>query len=344
VGNDLKFHLWTEDPSQAPNSGRRFRRLSTIASAPRVPFVSLDLKNVDNVYTYLALIDRQGLLSIYEPSNPDDFRDWTLIDQWNVCVPAPGRGEETSFKVRWDQNITPLPYINSVSNDRNQLSLVVTALDQVKIYRSVPNTTNGLNSDGTTHRLIFYEAARLPKHPALVRDVQWAPFSVRGVDRIATACQDGAVRIFEIGVSERADGTSSIPEDGAGSQRVPQPPPRLQPQSSLTSAITGRNNNNSGLSSATTSALLSDGRQNQPRVYNFPFEHTITQVANIDDAHRDAWALAWDGQGQVLMSSGSDGVTKVWRKSVMGGQWLLFADQAVDLGDGDASDADEPDD
>ena len=104
IGNDLRFRLWTEDPSMPPNIGRRFKLTSQIHSSTRVPFVSLDLKNIDSVYTYLALIDRQGLLSVYEPTNPDEFKEWTHIDQWHVCLPVPGRGQETSFKVRFDPN------------------------------------------------------------------------------------------------------------------------------------------------------------------------------------------------------------------------------------------------
>ncbi len=33
------------------------------------------------------------------------------------------------------------------------------------------------------------------------------------------------------------------------------------------------------------------------------------------------------------MSGGSDGVTKLWRKSVQEGKWMLFADQAVEFGE-----------
>ena len=31
------------------------------------------------------------------------------------------------------------------------------------------------------------------------------------------------------------------------------------------------------------------------------------------------------------MSNGADGVTKMWKRSIMGGEWLLFSDQAIDL-------------
>lgn len=393
-----------EEPSQAPNNGHRFRRIATIPSTPRVPFVSMDLKTVDNVYTYLALIDRQGLLTVYEPSNPDDLKDWTLVDQFNVCgAHPPSRGDETSFKVRFDQNATPLAYINSLSDDRSQLNLVVSALNEVKVYRSaVPSNFSG--DDGSSHRLMFYEAAKLPRHPALVRDVAWAPFSVRGTDRIATACKDGAVRIFELAVSEgpstsMASGPGAVGSMGTGaanssgiapsntstfstttaSTRSYASQQRQQPQSSLTSAITGRSaahshspsqsqsqsqssysyspststtNTNTTTSNAPSSSnnvisnpQVSHASQTARTGYTFPFVTTIASTSTLTHAHPDTWSLSFDAQGQVLLTNGADGVTKIWRKSVLGGQWLVFAGQEVlDAGDGASDDSEDDED
>jgi hypothetical protein len=366
----------------------------------------MDLKTVDNVYTYLALIDRQGLLTVYEPSNPDDLKDWTLVDQFNVCgAHPPSRGDETSFKVRFDQNATPLAYINSVSDDRSQLNLVVSALNDVKVYRSaVPSNFSG--DDGSSHRLMFYEAAKLPRHPALVRDVAWAPFSVRGTDRIATACKDGAVRIFELAVSEgpstgMASGPGGVGSTGSGagpannsgiapsnastfsttttSTRSYASQQRQQPQSSLTSAIAGRSAAHShspsqsqsqsqssySPSTSTTNTKTNTTSSNAPSSssnaipnppgshpsptartgYTFPFLTTLASTSTLTHAHPDAWSLSFDAQGQVLLTNGADGVTKIWRKSVLGGQWLVFAGQEVlDADDGASDDSEDDDD
>lgn len=311
----------------------------------------MDLKTVDHVYTTLALIDRQGLLSIYEPAAPDDFKDWTLIDVFNVCGSAnpPGRGDETSFKVRWDPNPTPLAYVNSVSDDRTQLSLVVSVLNEVKIYRSVVPTTESLSSDGASHRLMFYEAVKIPRHPALVRDVQWAPFSVRGTDRIATACKDGAVRIFELAVSEApaTDNTNNNNNTNTTtgrntSQLGPHTSQHQQQQSSLTSGLTGRAPNTNTPTTTTTPAPGPPSRAARTG-HAFPFITTVQSTSSLPHAHADAWSLSFDGQGQVLLSNGSDGVTKIWRKSVLGGQWLVFAGQEV-LDAGDDTDGDDMDD
>ncbi|OAG35103.1 hypothetical protein AYO21_10718 [Fonsecaea monophora] len=397
IGNDLKFHLWSEDASQAPRGGHRFRRVATIPSTPRVPFVSMDVKTLatDHVSTFLALIDRQGLLSIYEPSTPDDLREWTLLDCFNVCATGtsatPGRGEETSFKVRFDPNPTPLAYINSVSDDRDQLGIVVCALNEVKIYRSVVPSHTGTSADvsmggigmgisgGTgisggsnaSHRLMFYEAIRLPTHPTLVRDVAWAPFSVRGTDRIATACKDGAVRIFELGV---ADGPGAAARDGDDSrqQRNNGPPGRnngadpqhstptpttrsmsmqqqsqQQHQSSLTTQIAGRHGttvtHHTSPSSSGTSAPQHSANPART-AYTFPYMTTLSSATTLAQAHTDAWSVMFDSQGQVLMSTGGDGVTKVWRKSVLGGQWMMFAGQEITGDDNDDDDDEDEDD
>lgn len=304
--------------------------------------MSLDLKTTDNVYTTLALIDRQGLLSIYEPTNPDELKEWSLIDTFNVCGSTPpGRGDETSFKVRWDQNPTPLAYINSLFDDRAQLSLVVSVLNEVKIYRSVVPGGDFSATDGATHRVMFFEAARLPRHPALVRDVAWAPFSVQGTDRIATACKDGTIRIFELNVAEASGGARTDAAAAAKSvQTVSAQRQQQQQQSSLTSGLTGRG---SSTSTPTLSAPAPTPSRAARTGHVFPFATSIHSTMSLPSAHTDAWSVSFDGQGQVLMSSGSDGVTKLWRRSVLGGQWLVFAGQEIlDAGeDTDGEDLDE---
>jgi nucleoporin SEH1 len=293
--------------------------------------VSLDLKNIDLVYTYLAVIDRQGQLSVYEPTNPDEFKEWSVVDQWHVCQPPPGRGQETSFKVRFDQNPATLPYINGLSDDKNMLSLVATAMNEVKIYRSMNVESNGnLDSDTSSRQMAFVEAAKVPVHPALIRDVQWAPFNVRGTDLIATACRDGCVRIYGLDVSAIGDNSKTPgPANSATSGRLASQvqAQRSAPQSSLTTAITGRSSNPT---SNTPSLGISRFTQQRSHI-SLPFKHNVTQLADLANVHKDVWALAWDPNGQVLMSNGSDGITKMWKQSVMNGAWMLFADQEISV-------------
>ena len=319
IGNDLCMRIWTEDPAFAPNSGRRFRKVSEIQSHSRVAFVSLDVKNVGDIFNYIAVIDRQGLLTVYSPSMPDDFREWHPIDQFHVHGPVPGRGDETSFRVRFDKNISPLPYITDLIDDRDMLSLVVTSLRDVVIYSTVPNVDRESGASSPK----FYEVFRLPVHPTLVRDVQWCPFNVRGVDWIATACKDGSLRIFELTTvrNETGHAVASITYKSSWASRQ-------QPQSSLTTAIVGR--------TSTATETTPDSQPSKAVVdralRDFSYAYEIKHMTVLESAHDDAWALDWDPSGQCLLSSGSDGVIKTWRKSIVHGDWLLFADQTVDAG------------
>lgn len=329
IGNDLLLRIWSEDPSQPPNSGRRFKRVCELPSSSRTPFVSLDIKCVDNIWHYLAVIDRQGLLTIYQPATLDDFGEWSQLSQFNVQVPVPGRGEETSFKVRFDQNVTPLPWFNSITDDREMISLVVCSLKDVRIYSTVPEIT----SNSQARSLTFYEAFRLPTHPALIRDVQWATFNIRGSEWIATSCKDGSIRVYEIDIVEADSGQAGV----NGSSEARSQPTRQQLQSSLTTQIVRRKAGNQDATSTTSAAHREPGTLTYP----FPFQYRIQKISTLEDAHNDAWALDWDPTGQCLMSSGADGVVKIWKKSVMNGEWLLFSDQAIQLENDDSGNAPE---
>ena len=317
IGNDLCLRIWGEDRTQPPNSGRRFRRIWETQSSTRVPFVSLDIKNINNSWNYLAVIDRQGLLTVYEPSTPDNFADWRDVDQFHVNSPVPGRGEETSFKVRFDQNVNPSAWYNDLTEDRDLLNILVSSLQDVKIYTTAPEGASNRQS----RSLIFYEYFRLPVHPTLVRDVQWARFNVRGMDWLATACKDGSIRIFEIETtkvdSRRANGSSTLPQTH---------PARVQPQSSLTTAIVGKRT----LPSETSSTDVASQTSRERSTFPFPFQAVISRTQAIQEAHNDAWALEWDRSGQCLISSGADGTVKAWKKSIMNGEWLLFSSQSAE--------------
>jgi nucleoporin SEH1 len=233
-----------------------------------------------------------------------------------------------------------LPYINSLSDDNNMLSIVATAMNEVKIYRSVNAESNGnLDSDRSSRQLAFVEAAKLPVHPALVRDVQWAPFNVRGTDLIATACRDGCVRIYALDVSAMGDNVkspgpaNSVTSGRYASQAQAQ---RSTPQSSLTTAIAGRNSTSTN--NPSTQGLPRFAQQRFQA--SLPFKHTVTQIADLVNVHKDVWALAWDPNGQILMSNGSDGITKMWKQSIMNGEWMLFADQEISIESGDEGEED----
>ncbi|KAF3350537.1 hypothetical protein VdG2_01001 [Verticillium dahliae VDG2] len=173
LGGYGRFKLWAEDPSAAP--GRRFSAGSsrTLSGKPafetrsnKAPYRSFSIKhNEETRHTYLALLAADGSLSVYENDQPENLSEYTLIDDFAVA-PKPARGEEVSFKVEFDPNPDPC-YTALRAGAQKEFSL----------------------------------AAEIGPgaHRGLVRDIAWAPGNVRGYDTIASACQDGYVRVFRPG-------------------------------------------------------------------------------------------------------------------------------------------------
>jgi nucleoporin SEH1 len=293
VGEDMKFKIWQEDVTQPPNSGRRFKSVFRMTAPQRHPFVSLDFRNID-LESWLALITRDGYLMIMEPVSPDSLADWQTLDQFRVC-PAPERGEETSFRVQFHHDPTDITHTLLPDSDPKSLSLVVAAMDTVKVYRTDANRR-------------FYHAIELNGHGGLVRDISWANGSVRGYDLIASGGKDGLVRIFEV---------YTIPVNQGSQNSTSRKDDRRQPQSL-------RATSQSGIGSAlATRVPLSPS--NRPASGDSQFRHSFKQVACIDSKHIDVWQVEFSFAGDSLISSGDDGVVRFWKKS-LSGEWLEFAE------------------
>ncbi|KAK5954997.1 hypothetical protein OHC33_003676 [Knufia fluminis] len=320
IANDLQLRIWSQDTYQAPMSGRRFRRIATLKSEQLVPFASVDTRTVGN-NTYIVVIDRQGLLSLYEPTNPDEYNDWSLVDQLHVCSPTPGRGDHTSFRVRFDPNPFPLPFLSSVSEDQRQLTIAVTALNEVKLYRTTsdPDLIRSHVSlqqqpanlaRGASRAMYLFEVLRIPHPPtqyqtsagSLIRDIAFSPANIHGRDILAISSINGTVAVYEISLQAQASSSSTV-KSSTSPAKQPQPH-----QSNLTSALNPP-------SSSQTTAQTAQSRSNHP----FPYTHHATAISVLQDAHLDAWSVQWDPSGETLLSSGSDGTVKVWKRMLGGG-------------------------
>ncbi|BCS08919.1 nucleoporin SEH1 [Aspergillus tubingensis] len=294
VGEDMKCKIWQEDVTQPPNSGRRFRSIFRMTAPQRHPFVSIDFRNID-LESWMAVITRDGYLMIMEPVSPDTLADWQPLDQFRVCT-APQRGEETSFKVQFHHDPSDITHSVLPSSDRKSLSLVVAAMDSVKIYRT----------DASRR---FYHAIELTGHGGLVRDISWANGSVRGYDLIASGCKDGFIRVFEVYTTASGSGSQTSNGNHAHS-------------SSQSSSI--RATTQSGIGSALASrAPVSMSSRAAPA--DSQFKHSFKEIACIDSKHLDVWQVGFSYAGDCLISSGDDGIVRFWKKS-LSGEWLEYAE------------------
>ncbi|WEW59540.1 hypothetical protein PRK78_005014 [Emydomyces testavorans] len=262
IGNDMKFKLWQEDLTQPPNSGRRFRSIFRLTSPVRTPYISLDFRNID-LESWLAVITRDGLLTILEPVEGDTLAEWQQIDQFRVCA-EPQRGEETSFKVQFHHDPVDITHLVLPSWDSKSLSLVVAAMDTVKVYRMGANRQ-------------FYHAIEFTGHHCLVRDISWARGSVRGYDLIASGSKDGIIRIFELYTTMANNNIANGDRDSAASATVQRASPmRPAVQSGIGSALASR----------ATAPVIEKQRSGKGA-----FKHTFKEVASINSKHGCVWQV-----------------------------------------------------
>ncbi|CAI7615743.1 unnamed protein product [Penicillium glandicola] len=302
VGEDMKLKIWQEDVTQPPNSGRRFKSIFRLTAPERHPFVSLDFRNID-LESWLAVITRDGHLMVMEPVSPDSLADWQVVDQFRVCT-APERGEETSFKVQFHHDPTDITHTILPDSDPKSLSVIVAAMDTVKIYRTDANR-------------LFYHAIELNGHSGLVRDISWANGSVRGYDLIASGGKDGLVRIFEVYTMPAGQALQT-----SNSRKAER---RTQSQSqSQTQSPPIRATSQSGIGSALASRVPASV-PNRQASGDSQFRHSFKQVACIDTKHLDVWQVQFSFSGDALISSGDDGTVRFWKRS-LSGEWLEFAE------------------
>lgn len=248
--------------------------------------------NDETRQTYLALLAADGGLTVLENDQPENLADFTSLDELAVCN-KPGRGEETSFRVRFDPNPEPCYTALRAGVPADALGLVVAAMDSVKIYRTRDVTTMayGVSSAGKQ----FYLAVEIPGHRGLVRDVAWAPGNIRGYDVVATACQDGFVRVSRID-------TPFSPDDGKSwslDDVVKREDRRREPPSGIRAELekTGTNGDRHGA--------------DQPG----HIKHAAKELSRLDSHRTPVWRVGFDDDGQILGSVGDDGKLMCYRQT-----------------------------
>jgi nucleoporin SEH1 len=276
IGEDGQFKLWEENVLEAPDSGRRFQRILSLRSETKIPFCSLDFKNL-HMETFVALITRDGYLSVLEPVDHDNLGgDWTPMMQRYVC-PTPSIQEETGFRVAWHKEKVPCWTAIEAGLDRNALGLAVAAMNTVKIFR-------------TDKERKWYLAAELTGARGVIRDVAWANGSMRGYDVIATASKDGAVRIYD--VSTPQDQTFAFTANSSPAMDASATPPvgpQGRPQRGAMSGI------GAGLAGSSGSREII---RDQDKAAPGRVKHAVKKVAEMSAHGGSVWRVAFSQLGK----------------------------------------------
>jgi len=244
--------------------------------------MSLDFKNL-NSETYLALVTRDGSLSVMEPKDHDnlggDWIDWMENQNFQVCA-VPQRAEEASFKVRFHSDSLPCWTAIVAGLDRKALSLAVAAMRTVKIYRTDKDKR-------------LYLAVELTGAKSLVRDVAWAPGSARGFDVVGTAGKDGVVRIYEVKTPATKAcvqvGTTAVTQTAAvdaGGQNTVQARAKRSTVSGIGAGLAG---------AATAYDDRIDDSGNPSRV-----KHTVELVAELMGHRGAVWRVSFSSTGKLM--------------------------------------------
>jgi nucleoporin SEH1 len=264
------------------------------------------------------------MLTVYENEEPESMTSWAQIDQIKVCE-TPERGEETTFKVRFDPNLEPSYAAIREGVPRESLGVIVAGMKTARIWRTKIISHDVSLGSGSSKE--FYLAADLPGHRGLVRDVAWAPGSIRGYDIVATACKDGLVRVFEVRTPPK-DG-KEVPNIEYSKYPVTQAV-EPAPRGSDTAPKNGPSGISTGLA-ATVKSGPTGNRQQDGQSQAGQVVHTVKEVAKLN-AHRAAvWRVDFDDDGQMLGSTGDDGKLMLWRRRP-NGAWSRSGELALDTG------------
>ncbi|KAI1398874.1 WD domain-containing protein [Hypoxylon fuscum] len=315
LGIEGRFRLWAEDPSAAP--GRRFssrdgngKTVSELRSG-RYPYRSFSVKH-DEVTrcTYVALLAADGHLTVYEGEEPETLTDYAKFDDFQACT-KPNRGEETCFRVQFDPNPEPCYTALRAGVPTDSLSLVVSGLTMLKIFRTRDTVTSSFGA--ATRGREFYLALEIKEHHHLIRDVSWAPGNYRGYDMIATACQDGFVRVFRIDTPfSKDDGKTWSLADILGNAKTDE-------------NSTSRNSHprrQSQVPSGIRAEIDKSGTHGERTSTDQPgqIQHTVKVLSKLSAHRSPVWRVDFDDDGQILGSVGDEGKLMCYRQ-LPDGSW-----------------------
>ncbi|KAH8912898.1 WD domain-containing protein [Coniochaeta sp. PMI_546] len=324
----------------------------------RSVYRSFSMKHNDETrHTYLALLAADGHLTVFENEQVENLSDYNNLDDWNVfgngggggaagasstqggalaagavsgqgngysSTGRPARGEETSFRVRFDPNPEVCYTALRAGVPTDALGLVVAAMDRVLVYRTRDTVTSQMGI--VTSVKEFYLAAELPGHKGLVRDVAWAPGNIRGYDVIATACQDGFVRVFKLETPINPNFESSETNGKGWSSSVLRKHAKHASADEDARAASDAAHPQSGIRAGLDRSRSSADRRSggQPG----QIKHIVREISKLDSHRTPVWRVGFDDDGQILGSVGDDGKLMCYRQTP-DGTWAKSAELAM---------------
>ncbi|RYN42137.1 hypothetical protein AA0113_g8005 [Alternaria arborescens] len=297
IGEDGHCKIWQEDATEVAMSGNRFKLIYNLQSLTNAPFMSLDFKNIMQE-TWLALITRDGYLTVYEPQDQSNLHEWTILaERWVSENNPPERQDEVGFKVVFHKEKLPCWTAITAGLDRKSLSLAVAAMKDVLIFR-------------TDKAKRFFQVAKLEGARQIIRDLAWANGSMRGYDILATASKDGAIRIYEL--RTQTDDKSAAPGTASSSA-----PLSVSPRGHRQNAPSGIGAGLAGASKAPDASLE-----------NEQYPGRIKQKAEMTDEltnhHGAVWRVTFSQMGDLLVTTGDDASIRTWKKAA-DGHWQEYA-------------------
>jgi nucleoporin SEH1 len=306
----------------------------------RSPYRSFSLKHLDDSRTtYLALLSADGGLTVYENDRVENLAAFTLLDELSTTDGQQGgggataRGEETSFRVRFDPNPEVCYTALRAGVPADALGLVVAVMDRVRVYRTRDTIRSSLGVAAAWKGFYLAAEVGVGLHRGLVRDVAWAPGNIRGYDIVATACQDGLVRVFRLdaplpGEEEHSHREEEEEEEGVGewgAARVKRHGVRRRADGDENVARA------SLMSSSGIRAGLDQSRGNvERRATGLPgqIRHLMTEISKLDCHRTPVWRVGFDDDGQILGSVGDEGKLMCYRQKP-DGAWAKSTEMAM---------------
>ncbi|ODV64397.1 Seh1p, partial [Ascoidea rubescens DSM 1968] len=227
----------------------------------------------------LATISSDGFIRFYELVDLSDFTSWQSLREFDFRSYLPSNHLSNATPQAYNLSWCPSKF----SKER----FIATFLNQAYIFQK--------------HKQYEIVKSLNKFHTGLIRDVSWAPTMGRSYHLIATACDDGQVRVFKL-----YETFSSIFYGDNGPSLFNSIPDSNNNNNDNNNLITS--NNPSISNNSSTSNTTSDAHQikDDPSL-------ALKLISTRGQHHSIVWSVSWNVTGTMLSSTGDDGKIMFWK-------------------------------